>query len=223
MPAELELKKTAPIQPQSSFLSTNAWILATILVVIAVFSIAIATFFIHPTPTTWTPPVTATASATTAPQQIEEATQDKTSMLLTETAQQTETPAPSPSPALEAKLLPLDTILGTSYKIIIHRVAEGDNLSLLAKHNETTENVIASATYNFIVPIQVDRLIVIPIKATAWDGQPALEPYEILQDEIGFDELGELLGVDAKLLKYFNGCENCLLQKGSWVVIPRAP
>jgi hypothetical protein len=139
------------------------------------------------------------------------------------------TPAPTstatlvPTPTIDMRYLPLDTPLGTAYKVIIHRVAEGENLTILARNSKTTEQAIMNATHGFVSPLWVGKLVVIPQESPSWDSQPALEPYQVTQESISLDDLGALLGVDASLLKYYNGCDECQIQKDSWVVVPRAP
>ncbi len=139
------------------------------------------------------------------------------------TAVHTETPASSATPEPEIVSLPLETILGNNYKVIVHRIADGESLSSLAQAHGTTDKTILDATYKLVIPLGAGNIIVIPLDIDTWQGQPALEPYQISQQLITLDELGQLLGVDAKLLKYYNGCDNCAIQQGSWIVIPRAP
>jgi hypothetical protein len=139
------------------------------------------------------------------------------------TAVHTETPPSSATPEPEIVSLPLETILGNNYKVIVHRITAGESLSSLAQAHGTTDKTILDATYKLVIPLGAGNIIVIPLDIDTWQGQPALEPYQISQQLITLDELGQLLGVDAKLLKYYNGCENCAIQQGSWIVIPRAP
>jgi hypothetical protein len=139
------------------------------------------------------------------------------------TTADTQTPTSSPNPVAEIRFLPLETVLGTSYKIVIHRINEGESLTVLARDHKTTEQAILDATYKLASPLWVGKLVVIPVEIDSWKDQPALEPYQISQETITLDDLGTLLGIDAKLLKYYNGCETCIIQQGSWIVIPRAP
>ena len=139
------------------------------------------------------------------------------------TAIHTETPTSSATPEPEIVSLPMETILGNNYKVIVHRITDGESLSSLAQAHGTTDKAILDATYKLVIPLGAGKIVVIPLDIKTWQGQPALEPYQISQPLITLDELGQLLGIDAKLLKYYNGCENCAIQQGSWIVVPRAP
>jgi hypothetical protein len=141
----------------------------------------------------------------------------------TASAEPTPTSTIEPSPIPEIILLPLQTELGTEYKVIIHRTARGDNLSSLAEMHGSWDQAILDATYNLVPPITAGKLIVIPVNNRNWQDQPPLEPYQITQPAISLDDLAQILGVDVTLLIYYNGYEGYLIQQGSWVVIPRAP
>jgi hypothetical protein len=143
--------------------------------------------------------------------------------------QATDTPAPSPTPTVEPSptqpliLLPLQTELGTEYKVVIHRIGEGDNISSLGQRHKSWDQAILDATYNLVPPLKAGQLVVIPVNNRNWSNQPPLEPYQVSQPAITLDDLAQILGVDATLLKYYNGYEGYLIQQGSWIVIPRAP
>jgi hypothetical protein len=145
----------------------------------------------------------------------------------TETATAILTNAPTatsePTATPRVVLLPLEGVLGTEYKVIIHRVSDGESLSSLAQANGTLNNAILDATHRLVLPLTVGKLVVIPLQTRNWNNLPPLEPYQVSQAAISLDDLAQLLGVDASLLKYYNGCEDCLIQQGSWIVVPRAP
>lgn len=139
------------------------------------------------------------------------------------TANITDSPTAAPTATQEIVSLPLETILGTNYKVIVHKVADGESLSSLAQVYRTSDKAILDATYKLIIPLWAGKIIVIPMDIKTWQDQPALEPYQVTQAAASLDDLSQALGVDAKLLKYYNGCENCIIQQGSWIVVPRAP
>jgi hypothetical protein len=128
-----------------------------------------------------------------------------------------------PSPTQPLILLPLQTELGTEYKVVIHRIGEGDNISSLGQRHKSWDQAILDATYNLVPPLKAGQLVVIPVNNRNWSNQPPLEPYQVSQPAITLDDLAQILGVDATLLKYYNGYEGYLIQQGSWIVIPRAP
>jgi hypothetical protein len=166
------------------------------------------------TPTQFLPSPTVNSNNTEATPTVVEPT-------ATPEANPTSTAEPSSTP--EIVFLPLQTKLGTTYPVIVHRIAEGDNLSTLAQVNGSWDQAILDATYNLVPPLTVGKMIVIPINNRSWREQPALEPYQISQPAISLDDLAQILGVDAAMLKYYNGYEGHLIQQGSWIVIPRAP
>jgi LysM repeat protein len=220
MPRELLHKAS---QKSNSFF--NVWSAIALLLLLAIAGVWI--FLLLPqlsnaqvTPA-WTAPVMLSTELPTPAAKT--STAKPTEQSPTATITNTASPIPSPSATPEIVLLPLETILGTNYKVIIHRIAEGESLSSLAQTNGTTDAAILNATYKLAIPLWIGKLIVIPVQNRSWKDQPALEPYQVTQGIISLDELAQLLGIDAKLLKYYNGCENCLIQQGSWVVIPRAP
>lgn len=139
------------------------------------------------------------------------------------TAKVTDAPTVSPTATPEIVSLPLESILGTNYKVIVHKVADGESLSSLAQVYRTSDKAILDATYKLIIPLWAGKIIVIPMDIKSWQDQPALEPYQVTQAAATLDDLSQVLGVDAKLLKYYNGCETCIIQQGSWIVVPRAP
>jgi hypothetical protein len=141
----------------------------------------------------------------------------------TATPQASPTATLEPSPTPEIVFLPLQTKLGTTYPVIVHRIAEGDNISTLAQVNGSWDQAILDATYKLVPPLIVGQVIVIPVDNRSWQDQPALEPYQISQPAISLDDLAQILGVDAAMLKYYNGYEGYLIKQGSWIVIPRAP
>ena len=131
-------------------------------------------------------------------------------------------PSPTPTPELVQVFIGLDTPIGSQQKVLIHRIGTGDQLILLAKYNNSAPEAIIAATYNIVMPVRIDELVVIPIDTQTWDANPALEPFQVNED-ITLDKLSEILGVDTKALKYYNGCDACVFQKDSWIVIPRGP
>jgi LysM repeat protein len=227
MPRELLHKST----PQTSNVS-GFWVAILALGVVAVLVLSAIVFlpgiFLEQPSPSWSAPVLdptnilpAPVAKTSTPQAAENPA--TAAVEPSPTTSYTPTPASSATPAPEIISLPLETILGSNYKVLVHRIAAGESLSSLAQAHGTTDKTILDATYKLVIPLGAGNIVVIPLNINTWQGQPALEPYQISQQLITLDELGQLLGIDAKLLKYYNGCENCAIQQGSWVVIPRAP
>ena len=127
----------------------------------------------------------------------------------------------STEPSVVKALLKLDTPLGADRKFLIHRMASGENLQLLAKRYKTEQALILQITKNLTVPVWAGKMVVVPVNQTDVTGVPFFEPYEVTQAEISTSELSQLLGVDLAKLEFYNGCVGCVLQKGSWVLIPQ--
>lgn len=227
MPADFSHKINAKSNSNFGFFA-GIVVVGILLGLIASTFVLLPRFLPSQTAPEWSAPQTSQAEQVTLAVQATSAiAQDEASPspAPTETPQPQASPTPTsaPSPTLEIVTLPVETLLGTNYQVVVHRIADGESLSSLSQTYGTTDRAILDATHKLAIPLWVGRMIVIPVNNKSWSGQPALEPYQITQEAITLDELSPILGVEASLLKYYNGCENCLIQKGSWIVVPRAP
>jgi LysM repeat protein len=177
-----------------------------------------------PTLTQSASPVVSVPTTTHTP----EPTASETSIPATETPTRTATSTRTATPTLvptatpQVVQLPLESILGTEYTVVLHRVIPGDSLTVLAQNYGTSDKAILDATYRLIMPLFVDRIIVIPYQIKNWKDLPPLEPYQISRPQTTLDEIAAEFGIDPALLKYHNGCENCVITEGSWIVLPRS-
>lgn len=144
---------------------------------------------------------------------------------LVNTPTPTSTPQPSPTPTRllpQAHALDVPIMIGEQ-PILMHRVIEGEQIILLAKHNQTTVEVLQAINYLPPVPLIMDGVIVIAPGLQVIDPLlPSFEPYQVIDQEISVEDLAGKLGVDLILLKYYNRCPDAFrLVKGDWLLIPR--
>lgn len=139
----------------------------------------------------------------------------------------TPTPTLQPSPT-PTRMLPqvhaLDVpIMIGEQPILMHRVIEGEQIVLLAKHNQTTVEVLQAINYVPPAPLIMGEVIVIAPGLQVIDPVlPSFEPYQVIDQEISIEDLAEKLAVDLTLLKYYNRCPDAArLVKGDWLLLPR--
>lgn len=114
----------------------------------------------------------------------------------------------------------LETLIGIHHIFIIHRVTQGESLSLLAFNNGTTEAAITSVNYQLSTPLWVHQIVIIPVNRTDVSDLPPFTAYRVGED-IKLITLADLLNVDPELLQYYNDLESSdQLHKGEWLVIP---
>lgn len=115
----------------------------------------------------------------------------------------------------------LDQVIGRETRFIIHRIATGENIALLAERYNTTDAAIVAVNYVLPVPIWVDWVVVIPIERTDVAGLPPFEPYQVQADITAEALVAELnTGLDDFIA--FNDLQpGELLQTGDWVLVPR--
>ena len=136
----------------------------------------------------------------------------------------TATIAVTPTATIQAAVLLItDTELGTERKFIIHLMQDGENLDLLSKRHNTSQTAILAITYKLVAPVWAGKMIVIPIGQKDVSDLPALQPYEVTQPEVTLLDLAQILGVSITDLITYNGCEDCRIKQGSWILVPRVP
>ena len=131
----------------------------------------------------------------------------------------------SPAPTLTQTQIPphsLEVPIGSGQQYIIHRVADGENLTTLVDTYQTSLEAIQAVNATLIIPIRIDAVLIIPLNIKDVKGLPKLEPFQVTQDQTTPEALAELLKTDAALFKSLNGfTDGESITKGSWVIIPR--
>jgi LysM repeat protein len=135
------------------------------------------------------------------------------------TATSTETPTAIP-------FTPVPLGLGTPSKtipqLLIHRIAQGDSLALLASRFGTSVAAIQSVNYFLPVPLWEGVLVVIPINTIDVSDLPAFEPYQIKERSMSLSDAALALNTTPELLSRYNPMDpNTILVKDSWLIIPR--
>jgi hypothetical protein len=114
----------------------------------------------------------------------------------------------------------LETPIGMTSKLIIHRVKANESLVSIANHFATNVEAIKAINYYIKLPLSADKLIVIPYQQADVRGLPAFEPY-LVKTSLPVETLARQLSVSPTLFKNFNGFENAeRLSVGDWVLIP---
>ena len=138
----------------------------------------------------------------------------------TATPRQTETVTPAPNPhRFEVIKLPP----GSDQGFLVHMVAVGETLDMIAGHYNTTVQAILAVNYKLEPPVWAQYPIVIPLGAEDTTGYPAFEVYVVETNEkISAESLAGILGMDAAALEFYNTCTgNCQFNKGDVLLIPR--
>lgn len=126
--------------------------------------------------------------------------------------------APSPSPESARGL---DQVIGDEFRFILHRIAPGENIALLARQFNTTDQAIVAVNFVLPVPIWVDWVVIIPIDRTDVSGLPAFEAYQA-QGDVAAETLATELKVDLESFLFYNSFDpGEMVRLGDWVLVPR--
>jgi hypothetical protein len=132
----------------------------------------------------------------------------------------TETPTPI---SVTSFPLELETPVGTSQQLLIHRILPGDNLSRLADRYSTSVEAIRSINYYLPVPLWEGLMVVIPLNTTDVSALPAFEPYQVKDRLMTLKDAAFALNTSPELLSRYNLTDlNTILTVDSWLLIPRA-
>ena len=73
----------------------------------------------------------------------------------------------------------LDAPIGRGQLFIIHKVANGENLTTLADTFNTSVEAILAVNYMLNIPIRVDATVIIPLQKEDTQGLSLFEPYQV--------------------------------------------
>ena len=141
-----------------------------------------------------------------------------------------ETPSPSREDlaATQTKLVlgrdcayPLDSPFGAEKgQFLLHKVVEGENMTILTERYETTQNAIEAVNYFFPSSLWADLVIVIPISLTNTDNLPAFKPVLLDEEDISLEELAQDLLVSSSELIEFNQIDPSCRSFQGWILVP---
>jgi len=114
---------------------------------------------------------------------------------------------------------------GTEQGYLVHIVAAGETLDMLAANYNTTVQALMAVNYKLKPPVWVEYPIVIPVGIQDAAGLPAFDVYVVDGYEfVTAESLADTLGVDATALEYYNLCTgNCRFNKGDVLLVPYTP
>ncbi len=115
---------------------------------------------------------------------------------------------------------PLETPIGAGKIFILHRVASGENMAILAERYETTELAIDAVNFFLPSPVWAELIIIIPVATTDVDDFPAFRPIFLEEDDISIEELAQSLTVSSSDLIEFNNLDSSCLSFHGWVLVP---
>jgi len=123
--------------------------------------------------------------------------------------------------------LPLDTPIGTTYQFLIHRVREGESISLYLSLYHTSIDAIRAVNRSLSVPLWVNQIVIIPLSLGDGGTLPAFDAYEVVED-INASQLADRLSAELGIVREDFLSYNALsgeetILKGSWVLVPYLP
>jgi len=127
------------------------------------------------------------------------------------------TPLPYPHGFEVTKVPP-----GGNQGYLVHIVAVGETLDMIADRYDTTVQAIMAVNYGLKPPVWVQYPIVIPVNTKDAAGLPAFKVYVVeAYESISAKSLADVLGVDASALEFYNLCTaNCQFNKGDVLLVP---
>lgn len=169
-------------------------------------------------------------SKPTVPQSTS-ATSEIKSPTSTGSATSTSQPTPSESTkptASETTVLPtsvaphfIETIIGDSPSLIIHKVLEGEGYIWLAQNYNTSEEAIKAINYNLPESLWVNKILVIPVNTSDVADLPQFSAYMIEGEKVTIEKMAELLRINLETLRTYNDLpEGYELIPGEWLLIP---
>lgn len=118
--------------------------------------------------------------------------------------------------------LGLETPIGASPALLIHRVLPGESLDLIAAHFDTSVEAIQAINYFLPSPLLADLPIIIPLGQTQTAGLPQFESYQVSVAGLTIEQLAQSLGVNVVQLRKYNLLpEGTTLVAGQWLLLPR--
>jgi hypothetical protein len=171
---------------------------------------------------TITPPVIIETATATAVLETETVTPVKITISSTPVPSGEEIAATQTELALASRCAyPLDNPFGsTDRQFLLHRVVEGENITILTERYETTPEAIEAVNYFFPSSLWAELVIVIPLKMSNISGLPSFKPVLLDEEDISFEELAKDLLVSSAELIEFNQIDPSCRSFHGWVIVP---
>lgn len=114
----------------------------------------------------------------------------------------------------------LETPIGTTQPLILHQVAAGESMVMLAEDYETTIEAIDEVNYFLPSPLWSELVVIIPSGTTSVDTLSPLKPVFVQYDRISFEEFADNLSMSSSELLELNNLDPSCESFSGWIVIP---
>ena len=143
----------------------------------------------------------------------------------------TRTPSPKPTvlPTQTPTMITLNNLsprmvgtpFGSSPKLVIHRVIEGEGFILLAEKFGTTAEAIKAINFDLPESLWVNTILVIPIDTDDVTDLPRFSAVEVRAEGMTIEAYAERNALDVELIKRYNDLPaGYALKLGEWLIIP---
>ena len=115
---------------------------------------------------------------------------------------------------------------GASHGLLVHLVAPGETLELIAANYSTSVQAIMAVNYGLTPPIWADYPVVIPVGTKdVVAGSVSFKVYVVEDYEtLSAEALANILSVDVKDLEFYNFCGgDCQFSRGDVLLVPHTP
>lgn len=141
---------------------------------------------------------------------------------LTPTVTATATSIPSQTPTVQPGTPtpgPLaETPFGFDGQWLVHRVAQGESLEMIAQRYGTNVAVLRAINDFMTVGLWADTSVVICVGCVDASGLPVVKPYWVEKDT-RLNDLAVQYGMDPAILRAWNGIEGDWVTAGRWLVV----
>lgn len=114
----------------------------------------------------------------------------------------------------------LETPIGTTQPLVLHKVAIGESMTILAEDYETTIEAIDKVNYFLPSPLWSEFIVIIPSRTNSPDTLSPLKPVFVQYDHISVEELAENLSVSLPDLMEINALDPACESFSGWILIP---
>jgi len=127
------------------------------------------------------------------------------------------TPAPAVHCGYELEQpIPID-----EREVILHRVAYGENMNLLAERYATSIQAMLDINYFIPSPLWSELVIVIPLDTQEVAGLPVLEPFWLAKESASLQQVAEQAALELPDLLQVNQLDPGCSAYTGWVLAPR--